>query len=127
MRPLLTILLYVLIGTATTLVIYRIGLGGPLAAGGAERSLDGLVIFLSIAMNTALAFGAAAVASVMVAQSKASLGLLAAISAGIAGVIAAGMAFWFTGLSYLFPAVAAVCGAFCAFIATRLGLFRVQG
>jgi hypothetical protein len=124
MRPFGILALYVVAGTIFTIVGYRLILNGPLADAVAEKSVDGLVIFLSIVMNIALVFAAAGVASVMLEQSRASFLLILLASAAITGVVGAGMMFWFSGLSIAFPVTMGVGGALCALLANVLGLLR---
>jgi len=124
MRPLGILALYVVAGVTFTLVGYRLVLNGPLASAVVEKSVDGLVIFLSIVLNIALAFAAAGVASVMLEQSRASFALLLLASAAIVGVVGAGLMFWFTGLSPAFPVTMAAGGVLCALLANLLGLLR---
>lgn len=126
-RSLGAIVLYVITGTALTLFVYRVVLEGALAPADAERSLDGLIVFFSIVLNTALVFAAAAVATVMAAQSRLPFVMLLVISAGIVGLVGTGMMFWFTGLGWAYPVVMALNGGLSAFMAARLGLFRAQG
>jgi hypothetical protein len=124
MRSLGAILLYVIVGTALTLFVYRVVIEGPLAPAGMERSLDGLVIFLSIVINTALAFAAAAVAAVMAAQSRWPFVAALVVSVTVAGLIGTGMMFWFVGLNAAYPTVMALNAGLCAVFADRLGLLR---
>jgi hypothetical protein len=122
MRPLGILALYVVAGTILTIVGYRLVLNGPLADAVAEKSVEGLVIFLSIVMNIALVFAAAGVASVMLEQSRVSFPLILIASAVIAGVVGTAMTFWFVGLSPAFPVTMAAGGALCALAANALGL-----
>ena len=124
MRSLGAILLYVLIGTALTLFVYRVVIEGPLAPAGMERSIDGLIIFFSIVFNTALAFAAAAVASVMAARSRWPFVTVLIVSVALAGLLGTGMMFWFVGLNAAYPTVMALNAGLCAVFADRLGLLR---
>jgi hypothetical protein len=124
MRTLGAILLFLVVGTALTLFVYRVVIEGPLAPVGMERSLDGLIIFLSIVLNTALAFVAAAVASVMAAQSRWPFVAVLVGAVALAGLLGAGMMFWFVGLNAAYPTVMALNAGLCAVFADRLGLLR---
>jgi len=120
-RPLGVIALYIILGAIFTLVAYRLALGGSFGAASVEQSVDGLVIFMSIAMNTALAFAAAGVIASVMAHSRVPFLPVLVASAVVAGVIGLLMSFWFTGVSILFPIVMAVGGAVCAIGAQLLG------
>jgi hypothetical protein len=124
MRPLGAIVLYVIAGTALTLFVYRIVLEGAFAPAGQERTIDGLIIFISIVLNLALAFAAAAVAGVMVARAGWPFVAVLVLSIVVTAVIGAGMALWFRGIGGAFPVVMALNGGLCAVLADRLGLLH---
>ena len=124
MRSLGAILLYLVVGTALTLFVYRVVIEGPLAPVGKDRSLDGLIIFLSIVLNTALAFAAAAVASVMAVQLRWPFVAVLVLSVALAGLLGTGMMFWFVGLNAAYPTVMALNAGLCAVFADRLSLLR---
>ena len=124
MRSLGAILLYVVVGAALTVFVYRVVIEGPLAPVGMEHSLDGLIIFLSIALNTALAFAAAAVASLMAAKSRWPFVAVLILSVALAGLLGTGMMLWFVGLNAAYPTVMALNAGLCAVFADRLGLLR---
>jgi hypothetical protein len=123
-RELLLILVYAVIGAATTLVGYRIVLGGPVSGPDAEGTLDGLIAFISVALNSVLALAAAGVVAVMIFEWKRSIGLAAAASAVTAGAVGLGMKFWFPGLNLLFPLVMAGSALICAGLGRVAGLVR---
>ncbi|MCC6947746.1 MAG: hypothetical protein IT539_08265 [Bradyrhizobiaceae bacterium] len=120
-KPFGVIALYIILGAVFTLVAYRLVLGGSFGAASVERSVDGLIIFISIALNTALAFAAAGVVASVLAHSRVPFIPVLVASAVVAGVIGLLMSFWFTGVSILFPIVMAVGGALCAIAAQFLG------
>lgn len=122
-RPLGVIVLYIVLGVVFTLVVYRLVLGGSFATTGVEQSVDRFVIFISIVLNTVLAFAAAGVVAAVMARSRVPFVPVLVASAVIAGVIGLLMSFWFTGVSVMFPLVMAVAGAACALAAQLLGWF----
>jgi hypothetical protein len=126
-RPLGVIVLYIVFGAIFTLVVYRLVLGSSFGAASVERSIDGLIIFISIALNTALAFGAAGVVASVMAHLRVPFVPVLVASAVTAGVIGLLMSFWFSGVSILFPVVMAAGGALCAIVAQLLGRFAPHG
>jgi hypothetical protein len=122
-RPLGVIALYIVLGAIFTLVVYRLALGGSFGAASIERSIDGLIIFISIALNTALAFAAAGVVASVMAHSRVPFVPVLVASVVVAGVIGLLMSFWFTGVSILYPIVMAAGGAVCAIVAQLVGWF----
>jgi hypothetical protein len=119
-RAFLLVAFYALAGTAITLVVYRLVLGGPLHPAG-DRTLDSLMIFFSVTMNMLLAFAAAGVAAVMVRGAQPGFLLPAGISAVIAGAVGIGMMFWFVGLRWYFALTMVVAALVCAAVAAALG------
>ncbi len=121
-RAFFLVVLYAVVGTVLALVVYRVILGEPLNRPGADRTIDGLIAFLSIVMNMLLAFAAAGVAAVMIRSAHASFWLAVGISAVVAGAVGLGMMFWFPGLSWKFPVVMVAAAAVCAVVAKFAGL-----
>jgi hypothetical protein len=124
-RAFLVVAFYALAGTAITLVVYRIILSGPLHPGG-DRTMDGLIIFLSVSMNMLLAFAAAGVAAIMVRSAQGRLLMPAAISAVVAGAVGIGMMFWFIGLRWYFPLTMIGAAIICALAAAAANLFEQE-
>jgi hypothetical protein len=124
-RAFLLVVFYALAGTAITLVVYRLILGGPLHPSG-DRTLDGLVIFFSVSMNMLLAFAAAGVAAIMVRAAQPGFLLPAAISALIAGAVGFGMMFWFVGLRWYFAVTMIAAAVICAVAAAATDLLEPE-
>jgi hypothetical protein len=122
-RAFLLVALYALAGTALTLLIYRIILGGPFY-GVMDRTIDGLVIFISITFNSLLGFAAAGVAAAMVSAAAPGLAVVVGVSAVVAGVVALMMTLWFSGLNWMFPLTVIGVAAICAVAAHFAGLLR---
>ena len=126
-RAFALLVLYVALGTVVTLVGYRLVWGGPLAPAGSERSLDGLVTFLGIALNTALAFAATGVIAALIARSHTPFGTILLVSMVAAGAIGTAMMFWFAGLTLAYPLFMAASGAVCAAAAKLFGFLVTNG
>lgn len=122
-RSLAVLLIYVVLGTVFTLGGYWLVFGGTFTAGGGEGPVGGLVLFVSIALNTALAFAAAGVVAVVMVRSHVPLVPVLVASAVVAGAIGLLMSFWFAGVSIWFPVVMALGGAVCALVAKFAGFF----
>ncbi len=127
MRAFMLLALFVVVGTIFTLFGYRLALEGQFAIPGVDKTVDGLNVFILIALNTALAFAAAAVLLVLMLPSGVTSGV-AMIAAGLTtGLIGVAMVQWFGGLTFAYPVVMAAGGVVCAQTANALGLFHPAG
>jgi hypothetical protein len=124
-RAALFVIFYAFVGTIVAMVGYRVVMGGPLSAPSNERTIDGLILFISILLNTALVFGAAGLTAAFVYSARRSFVLAAIASAAIAGCVSYLMLFWFRGLSFEFPIIVTLSALVCAGIARLLRLFRM--
>jgi hypothetical protein len=126
-RAFILIIMFMFVGTIFTLFGYRIALEGQFNIPGLDKTVDGLNTFILIALNTAMAFGAAAVLLTLMIPSGVTSGV-AMIAAGLTtGIIGGGMMMWYPGLTAAFPIVMAAGGVICAQTATALGLFNPPG
>jgi hypothetical protein len=123
-RAALFMIFYAFIGTIVAMVGYRILWGGHLSAPSDERTLDGLILFISILLNTALFFGAAGLIAAWVYPARRSFVLAALAAAAVAGVMAALMMPWYRGLSIEFPIIVTLSALVCAGLGRVFGLFR---
>jgi hypothetical protein len=123
-RAALFVIFYAFIGTIVAMVGYRILWGGHLSAPSDERTLDGLVLFISIILNTALFFGAAGLTAAWVYPARRSFVLAALAAAAVAGIMAALMMPWYRGLSIEFPIIVTLSALVCAGLGRVFGLFR---
>jgi hypothetical protein len=126
-RAALFVIFYAFVGTIVAMVGYRLVLNGPLAAPGQERTVDGLILFITILLNTALIFAAAGLTAVIVYPIRHSVVMAAIASTVVAAVVSSLMAFWFKGLSVEFPVIVALSSLVCAVLAWYLRLFRIPG
>jgi hypothetical protein len=126
-RAFILIVMFMLIGTIFTLFGYRIALEGQFSIPGIDKTVDGLNVFILIALSTALAFGAAAVLLALMIPSGVTSGV-AMLAAGLTtGIIGVGMMLWFPGLTVVFPVIMVAGAVVCAQTATALGLFNPPG
>lgn len=121
-RAFILVVFYAVAGALLTLVTYRLILGGPMTAPGADRTLDGLVAFLAITLNLLLAFGAAGVAAAMVRRAESGFVLALGVSAVVAGAVGVGMMLWFAGLNWMFPLTMIGAAMLCTVAAAGIGL-----
>jgi hypothetical protein len=121
-RAALFVIFYAFVGTIVAMVGYRLVLDGPLATPDEERTLDGLILFISILLNTALIFGAAGLTVAMVYPLRNSWIEAALASAVLAAVVSYLMTFWFRGLNFEYPIIVTLSTLVCAGIARTLRL-----
>jgi hypothetical protein len=126
-RPALFVLFYAFVGTIVAMVGYRLVLHGPLAAPAQERSLDGLVLFITILLNTALIFAAAGLTAIIVYPIRHSVVTAVVASVIVAAVVSYLMTLWFRGLSLEFPLIVALSALVCGVLARAMRLFRIPG
>lgn len=124
-RAALFVIFYAFVGTIVAMVGYRIVLGGPLSAPSDERTMDGLILFISILLNTALVFGAAGLTAAWVYPARRSFAMAAIASAAVAAFVSYLMMLWFHGLSIEFPIIVTISALICAGLARFLRLFRM--
>lgn len=124
-RAALFVIFYAFIGTIVAMAGYRWVLGEPFLAATDERTVDGLILFISILLNTALLFGAAGLVAVWVYPVRRSFPLAAAASAVLAAVVSYLMTLWFTGLTFAFPVTVTAAALICAGLARLFRLFRM--
>ncbi|HEY7459869.1 MAG TPA: hypothetical protein VH765_14080 [Xanthobacteraceae bacterium] len=122
-RAALFVIFYAFVGTIVAMVGYRLVLDGPLATPDEERTLDGLILFISILLNTALIFGAAGLTVAMVYPLRNSWIEAALASAVLAAVVSYLMTFWFRGLNFEYPIIVTLSTLACAGIARALRVF----
>jgi hypothetical protein len=121
------VIFYAFVGTIVAMVGYRILWGGQLSAPSDERTVDGLIQFISIILYTALAFGAGGLTAAWVYPARRSVVAAAFAAAVIAGGLAALMMPWYRGLSIEFPIVVTLSAFLCAALGRLFGLFRAAG
>lgn len=126
-RAFILIMTFVVIGTIFTLFGYRMAVEGQFAIPGVDKTVDGLNVFILIAVNVALAFAAAAVLLTLMLPSGLSSGTALAASALTTGLIGVGMMAWYPGLTFAFPVVMAAGGVVCSQTAGMLGFFNPPG
>jgi hypothetical protein len=124
-RAALFVIFYAFVGTIVAMTGYRLMLDGPLASPDQGRAYDGLVLFISVLLYTALVFAAAGLGAVWVYSLRYSWTVAVLASALVAAVAAPLMIAWFHGLSIEFPAVAALSALLCGVLARLLRLFEV--
>jgi hypothetical protein len=125
-RAALFVIFYAFVGTIVAMVGYRLVLDGPLATPDEERTLDGLILFISILLNTALIFGAAGLTVAMVYPLRNSWIEAALASAVLAAVVSYLMTFWFRGLNFEYPIIVTLSTLACAGIARALRVFGMR-
>jgi hypothetical protein len=122
-RAALFVIFYAFVGMIVAMVGYRLVLDGPLATPDEERTLDGLILFISILLNTALIFGAAGLTVAMVYPLRNSWIEAAVASAVLAAAVSYLMTFWFRGLNFEYPIIVTLSTLACAGIARALRVF----
>jgi hypothetical protein len=124
-RAALFVIFYAFVGTIIAMVGYRILWGGQLSTRADERTIDGLITFISILMYTALAFAAGGVTAAWAYSARRSIAVATVAAAVVAGGVASLMMPWYRGLSIEFPIMVIVSAFLCSGLAWLLRLFRM--